>query len=90
MSGHNLPRGPRLSNGQKSYSPPTTTEKCVRSNRDRAADIPPKPEPIHQHPTRPNATPPTAWRTVTLPFPGSGIRLLPQNSLGLFVTQMAV
>jgi len=24
------------------------------------------------------------WRTVTLPFPEAGIRLLPQNSLGLF------
>jgi hypothetical protein len=29
------------------------------------------------------------WRTVTLPFPESGIRLLPQNSLGLFANAMA-
>ncbi len=29
------------------------------------------------------------WRTVTLPFPESGIRLLPQNSLGLFANTMA-
>jgi hypothetical protein len=28
------------------------------------------------------------WRTVTLPFPEAGIRLLPQNSLGLFATTM--
>ena len=28
------------------------------------------------------------WRTVTLPFPETGIRLLPQNSLGLFATTM--
>jgi hypothetical protein len=28
------------------------------------------------------------WRTVTLPFPEAGIRLLPQNSLGLFVQTM--
>ena len=28
------------------------------------------------------------WRTVTLPFPEAGIRLLPQNSLGLFATAM--
>ena len=28
------------------------------------------------------------WRTVTLPFPEAGIRLLPQNSLGLFETTM--
>jgi len=28
------------------------------------------------------------WRTVTLPFPESGIRLLPQSSLGLFATTM--
>ena len=26
------------------------------------------------------------WRTVTLPFPESGIRLLPQNSLGMFAS----
>jgi hypothetical protein len=29
------------------------------------------------------------WRNVTLPFPESGIRLLPQNSLGLFANTMA-
>jgi hypothetical protein len=29
------------------------------------------------------------WRTVTLPFPEAGIRLLPQNSLGLFTNTMA-
>jgi hypothetical protein len=28
------------------------------------------------------------WRTVTLPFPEAGIRLLPQNSLGLFANTM--
>jgi hypothetical protein len=28
------------------------------------------------------------WRTVTLPFPEPGIRLLPQNSLGLFASTM--
>jgi hypothetical protein len=28
------------------------------------------------------------WRTVTLPFPEAGIRLLPQNSLGLFAQTM--
>ncbi len=28
------------------------------------------------------------WRTVTLPFPEVGIRLLPQNSLGLFANTM--
>ena len=28
------------------------------------------------------------WRTVTLPFPEAGIRPLPQNSLGLFATNM--
>ena len=28
------------------------------------------------------------WRTVTLPFPEAGIRLLPQNSLGMFATTM--
>ena len=28
------------------------------------------------------------WRTITLPFPEAGIRLLPQNSLGLFATTM--
>ena len=28
------------------------------------------------------------WRTVTLPFPEAGVRLLPQNSLGLFATTM--
>ena len=28
------------------------------------------------------------WRTVTLPFPETGIRLLPQNSLGMFATTM--
>jgi hypothetical protein len=28
------------------------------------------------------------WRTVTLPFPETGIRLLPQNSLGLFAQTM--
>ena len=28
------------------------------------------------------------WRTVTLPFPEAGIRLLPQNALGLFATTM--
>jgi hypothetical protein len=28
------------------------------------------------------------WRTVTLPFPEAGIRLLSQNSLGLFATTM--
>jgi hypothetical protein len=28
------------------------------------------------------------WRTVTLPFPEAGIRLLPQSSLGLFATTM--
>jgi len=28
------------------------------------------------------------WRTVTLPFPEAGIRLLPQDSLGLFATTM--
>jgi hypothetical protein len=28
------------------------------------------------------------WRTVTLPFPEAGIRLFPQNSLGLFATTM--
>ena len=28
------------------------------------------------------------WRTVTLPFPETGIRLLPQNSLGLFASTM--
>ena len=26
------------------------------------------------------------WRTVTLPFPEAGIRLLPQNSLGMFAS----
>jgi hypothetical protein len=29
------------------------------------------------------------WRTVTLPFPEAGTRLLPQNSLGLFANTMA-
>jgi hypothetical protein len=29
------------------------------------------------------------WRTVTLPVPEAGIRLLPQNSLGLFANTMA-
>jgi hypothetical protein len=29
------------------------------------------------------------WRTVTLPFPEAGIRLLPQNSLGVFANTMA-
>jgi hypothetical protein len=29
------------------------------------------------------------WRTVTLPFPEAGIRLLPQNSRGLFANTMA-
>jgi hypothetical protein len=28
------------------------------------------------------------WRTVTLPFPEAGIRLLPQNSLGIFANTM--
>ena len=28
------------------------------------------------------------WRTVTLPFPETGIRLLPQNSLGMFASTM--
>jgi len=28
------------------------------------------------------------WRTVTLPFPEAGVRLLPQNSLGMFATTM--
>ena len=28
------------------------------------------------------------WRTVTLPFPEAGIRLLPQNSLRLFASTM--
>jgi hypothetical protein len=28
------------------------------------------------------------WRTVTLPFPEAGIRVLPKNSLGLFATTM--
>ena len=28
------------------------------------------------------------WRTVTLPFPEAGIRLLPQNSLGMFARTM--
>ena len=28
------------------------------------------------------------WRTITLPFPEAGIRLLPQNALGLFATTM--
>ena len=28
------------------------------------------------------------WRTVTLPFPEAGIRLLPQNSLGMFANTM--
>ncbi len=28
------------------------------------------------------------WRTVTLPFPEAGIRLLPQNSLGMFASTM--
>ena len=28
------------------------------------------------------------WRTVTLPFPEAGIRLLPQNSLGQFASTM--
>ena len=28
------------------------------------------------------------WRNVTLPFPETGIRFLPQNSLGMFVTSM--
>jgi hypothetical protein len=28
------------------------------------------------------------WRTVTLLFPEAGVRLLPQNSLGLFATTM--
>ena len=28
------------------------------------------------------------WRTVTLPFPEAGIRLLPQSSLGMFATTM--
>ena len=28
------------------------------------------------------------WRTITLPVPEAGIRLLPQNSLGLFATTM--
>ena len=31
----------------------------------------------------------TYWRAVTLPFPEAGIRLLPQNSLGLFANTMA-
>jgi hypothetical protein len=31
----------------------------------------------------------TYWRTVTLPFPEAGIRLLPQNSLGVFASTMA-
>ena len=30
----------------------------------------------------------TYWRNVTLPFPEAGIRLLPQNSLGMFATTM--
>jgi hypothetical protein len=30
----------------------------------------------------------TYWRTVTLPFPEAGIRLLPGNSLGLFASTM--
>jgi len=30
----------------------------------------------------------TYWRTVTLPFPEAGIRLLPQNSLGMFASTM--
>ena len=30
----------------------------------------------------------TYWRNVTLPFPEAGIRLLPQNSLGLFANTM--
>jgi hypothetical protein len=30
----------------------------------------------------------TYWRNVTLPFPEAGIRLLPQNSLGLFAQTM--
>jgi len=30
----------------------------------------------------------TYWRTVTLPFPEAGIRLLPQSSLGLFAQTM--
>ncbi len=28
------------------------------------------------------------WRTVTLPFPEAGIRLVPQNSLGMFASTM--
>jgi hypothetical protein len=28
------------------------------------------------------------WRTVTLPFPEAGVRLLPQNSLGMFASTM--
>jgi len=28
------------------------------------------------------------WRTITLPFPEPGVRLLPQNSLGLFASTM--
>jgi hypothetical protein len=28
------------------------------------------------------------WRTVTLPFPEAGIRLLPQNSLSMFASTM--
>jgi hypothetical protein len=28
------------------------------------------------------------WRTVTLPFPEAGVRLLPQNSLGMFANTM--
>jgi hypothetical protein len=31
----------------------------------------------------------TYWRTVTLPFPEAGIRLIPQNSLGVFASTMA-
>ena len=29
-----------------------------------------------------------SWRTVTLPFPEAGVRLLPQNSLGMFASTM--
>jgi hypothetical protein len=28
------------------------------------------------------------WRAVTLPFPEAGIRLVPQNSLGMFASTM--
>jgi hypothetical protein len=30
----------------------------------------------------------SSWRTVTLPYPVAGIRLLPQNSLGMFANTM--